>query len=125
MAALIRPSLALALVGLVAGCAGGSVRPRALDGKVLVRCAGPATRVVAVGSFNGWGPGITLKSLADGRFEAALALPPGPVVVACERHSANGAVVIEAPLNADRVVDDGFGGKNGVFDGLLADGGRR
>ena len=117
MAALSAGRLCAAAALLLLGCSAATPRPAPREGHTLVRCAGPAREVFAVGDFNGWkASGAPLLPEPGGSFSAWIPLPAGPALVACERHLAGGSVGLEPPLNAERVVDDGFGGHDGLFD---------
>jgi len=71
-----------------------------------------ATRVVLVGSFNGWNPAAHPLATRDGRlWEVAVALGPG-------RHVYTFLVddLPVVPPGAPLYEDDGFGGRNGVIE---------
>lgn len=71
-----------------------------------------ATRVVLVGSFNGWNPAAHPLVSRDGRiWEAAVMLGPG-------RHVYTFLVDDRpvVPPDAPLYEDDGFGGRNGVIE---------
>lgn len=74
-----------------------------------------AQRVSVVGDFNGWRPGATpLERSGGGWWSVQLDLAPGRYLYA---FVVDGEIL--APPEADILVDDGFGGRNGL---LLVDG---
>lgn len=108
--------LALAL-GAGACRAHAPATPTLAPGEFLVRCRGGAARAWAVGSFNGWErPGAPLQRGQDGVFARILTPGPGPVLVACLLEERSGEARMEPPLNAERLIDDDFGGQNGLYD---------
>jgi hypothetical protein len=73
-----------------------------------------AQRVVLIGDFNHWNPeSHPLRIAVDGWWEVALALPVGLYQYA---YLVDGQAV--TPGEADRTVDDGFGGRNGLLEVL-------
>jgi 1,4-alpha-glucan branching enzyme len=86
--------------------------PRVLEGEVRFRVQAAAARSVAVaGDFNGWSETATpLERVADGWWELRLRLPAG---------SYQFVYVVDGewrtPDRAETLVDDGFGGANGLF----------
>ncbi len=90
----------------------GSVAPAVHEGDPrLFRCLAPGAREVAlVGDFNGWDPEAhPLVPATDGWWQLAVRLPAGSYTYA---YLVDGATV--APGDAEVLVDDGFGGKNGL-----------
>ncbi len=80
---------------------------------VLLRVQAPEARQVYVaGTFNQWNPKVSqLAMTADGWWELRLDLTPGVYKYV---YVIDGQTV--TPSDADRVVDDGFGGENGVLE---------
>jgi hypothetical protein len=78
----------------------------------LFRCHAPGAReVVLVGDFNGWDPEADpLAPAPDGWWQLAVRLPAGSFTYV---YLADGVVVV--PEDAEVVVDDGFGGRNGLI----------
>jgi hypothetical protein len=99
----------------LAGCVHA---PTAGDSPGLTRieCHGEAGEVWAIGSFDGWQGRLPLRRDAEGRYVAQVPLPPGRSLVVCVRRTSGGARVTEPPLNAPATEDDGFGGRNGVYE---------
>jgi hypothetical protein len=98
--------------GLLGACAHAPAAPQG----TLVQCRGGAAEVRIIGSFNAWRDAVPLARGPEGRFIGQLALPPGRILVACQRQNADGTTSTEPPINAPGVEDDGFGGRNGVFE---------
>jgi hypothetical protein len=96
------------LLAVLAGCRERVPTP-VVPGKTRIECRAGA--VALLGSFDGWAARRPLTASGDGA-AADVDLPAGRTAIACLR--ADGSV--EPPLNAPEVEDDGFGGKNGVFD---------
>jgi hypothetical protein len=82
------------------------------DDPRLFRCHAPGAREVAlVGDFNGWDPEAEPMAPApDGWWQAAIRLPAGSFAYA---YLVDGVAV--APEDAEVLVDDGLGGKNGLI----------
>lgn len=97
---------------LLGACAHAPAAPRG----TLVQCRGGAAEVRIIGSFNAWRDAVPLERGPEGRFVGRLDLPPGRFLVACQRQNADGTTSTEPPINAPGFEDDGFGGRNGVFD---------
>lgn len=78
----------------------------------LFRCLAPDAREVAlVGDFNGWDPEAhPLAQARDGWWQVAVRLPAGSHTYA---YLVDGVAV--APADAEVLVDDGFGGRNGLI----------
>lgn len=78
----------------------------------LFRLRAPGAREVSlVGDFNGWNPAAhPLKPVQDGWWEVEVRLPAGSHTYA---YLVDGSAV--TPTDAEVVVDDGFGGKNGLI----------
>jgi hypothetical protein len=98
--------------GLLGACAHAPAAPRGM----LVQCRGGAAEVRVIGSFNSWRDAVSLARGSEGRFVGRLELGPGRFLVSCQRRNADGTTSTEPPINAPGVEDDGFGGRNGVFD---------
>ena len=77
----------------------------------LFRCHAPGAREVSlVADFNGWDPEAhPLAPARDGWWQAEVRLPAGSYAYA---YLVDGRAVV--PGDAEVVVDDGFGGKNGL-----------
>jgi len=90
---------------------------RETDGRVF-RCHAPSARAVSlVGDFNGWDPAAhALRPGRDGWWQTEVRLPAGSHQYA---YLVDGLTVV--PADADAIVDDGFGGRNGLI--LVAPGG--
>jgi hypothetical protein len=70
-----------------------------------------AEEVTLVGDFNGWDPrSDPLRPAGDGWWEGTVVLPAGSFQYA---YRVDGKLV--TPPEADTVVEDGFGGANGVI----------
>jgi 1,4-alpha-glucan branching enzyme len=82
------------------------------DDARLFRCHAPQARAVAlVGDFNGWDPEANpLQPGADGWWQLEVRLPAGSYLYA---YLVDGVAVV--PEDAEVLVDDGFGGKNGLI----------
>lgn len=123
-----RTAVAVGLA-LFAACAHAPVglRQTAAKDGTRVECRGGAAEVRLIGSFNAWSGAVPLSRDSEGRFAARLELPPGRALLACQRRHADGSTSTEPPVNAPSVEDDGFGGRNGVFEieGPPAGGGER
>ena len=76
--------------------------------------ASGAQRVALVGDFNAWDPQVQPMRLAgDGWWETEMTLPAGSYLYA---YWVDGVLV--TPPDAQRSVDDGFGGRNGLHEVL-------
>jgi hypothetical protein len=97
---------------------GGYARRPDASGRVCLRVLAPGARQVSVvGTFNAWDPEASpLDSVGNGRWEGCLEIEPG-------LHEY--AYVIDGewttPPEATAVVEDGFGGRNGILEVVPAD----
>jgi opacity protein-like surface antigen len=105
-------------VGALTRAGGGSIQEMGADGRVCFRVsAAGAERVSVAGSFNDWDPEATpLRPAGDGRWEGCAELEPGTYQY---------AYIIDGewttPPEAKSVVEDGFGGRNGILEVLPED----
>ena len=70
-----------------------------------------AASVAVLGTFTGWAP-LPLVRGDDGVWTTEVSLSPGPSEYV---YVVDG--VVQVPTDAERLVDDGFGGKSGVVEG--------
>ena len=99
--------------GLDLGLPLGAVAPAIHENDARVfRCRAPGAREVSlVGDFNGWDPAVhPLGPASGGWWQVEVRLPAGSYTYA---YLVDGVAV--PPGDAEVVVDDGFGGKNGLI----------